>query len=304
MTQTRLYATALMVLGSAIAACEAPAALEREGSTTQHQTGDTVDATSLFTDGFEVVAPTSCSAESAAADCSFSLRSDTIASAVEIGGGLQIASSPFRFGLGLNDKETVGSYTIYKWPAKLGDRSYDDIAAQMREYSTLVGTLLHREAKGPGEEKWADYLRSRAFTNVVAAAGKGTTAFCGAVVKNFVQSMVPEGSDYRQYGNCGEGGHVGACLAHKAGFADDEIRVCASDNDHFFAMVKHSDAAKKWCILDRWPLIASDNYACGVDWDATDRTVTHEGTAVDQDWFKKVTCTTLGGYLKNGASVE
>lgn len=53
-----------------------------------------------------------------------------------------------------------------------------------------------------------------------------------------------------------------------------------------------------------WPLIASDNYARDVDWDATDWSIAYEGKAVDQDRFKKATCATLGRYLENGASLE
>ena len=109
---------------------------------------------------------------------------------------------------------------------------------------------------------------------------------------------------YAPYGNCGEGGRVGACLALKAGFSKGKIRTCASSNDHFFAMVKQSDPAQKWCVLDRWPLVASDNFACGVDWDEAGRGVTHNGVNMPQKWFQDVKCIDFGSYLKAGAWVK
>ena len=139
----------------------------------------------------------------------------------------------------------------------------------MRQYSVLVGTLLKRAPVGPGEVSWTTHIRSSQYRAYRMASWMGSRSFCNKVVEQLVDRLVPGGSTYLQYGNCGEGGHVGACLAKSAGFRDSEIRVCASRNDHFFAMVKHENPFMKWCILDRWK-IAGDNFRCGIDVDTAD----------------------------------
>ena len=275
--------------------------------------GASVDAEKLFTDGFSVITSNDCSADPTGDGCDVAVSSDD-GPLVDPGAIHWAAYNPFALNLGIRprDKKTVGDcagkpndcYTVYVFPAKIAARDYDDLGKQMREYAKLVGTLLHRKAKGPGEETWVSYQRSQAFSDVRAGAAKGVTAMCGAVVKSMIDSLVPEGSDFRQYGNCGEGGHVGACLATKAGFGDEEIRVCASDHDHFFGMVKHSDEAKKWCVMDRWNLINDENFECDVDWDKDKRAVTYKGEKVTQEWFTDVTCVTLKTYIANGASIE
>jgi len=295
-----LLATSLL----ALAACaNATSETEETGAAQTGASLDALDPTSLFVDGFRLVTTSRCSGDLLSPGCQVAV----LDSAFGNPSGARWASAPFGISTSLSplDRITIGNcagqpndcYTVYAWPATLPRRDYDAIGAQMREYSKLVGTLLRRQAKGPGEESWVAYQRSENFGRVVRAMPRGTTAFCGAVVKSLVETLVPEGSEFRQYGNCGEGGHVGACLAYKAGFDENEIRVCASDNDHFFAMVRHEQPEKKWCILDRWPLINQDNFECDVDWDSSRREVTHKGAAVDKEWFKQVTCVSLQQYL-------
>jgi hypothetical protein len=69
-------------------------------------------------------------------------------------------------------------------------------------------------------------------------------------------------------------------------------------------MVKAETPERAWCVLDRWSLINNDNYACDVDWDAASRRVTYQGTPVEKQWFKDVTCTTLERYVASGARIE
>jgi hypothetical protein len=205
--------------------------------------------------------------------------------------------------LDLRDSRQVGTYTVFAWPQSLPHRDYDALGAQMRQYSELVGTLLHRAPAGPGEVSWRSHIRSSQYMGYTMAAIGGSRAFCNVVVEQLVDRLVPEGSTYIQYGNCGEGGRVGACLAKSAGFKDTEIRVCASTNDHFFAMVKHDDPKNKWCILDRWK-IAGDNFRCGVDLDTTKKVVTIDGVGSTAEWFQNVTCITFKDYIANGASIK
>lgn len=292
-----LIAFAALALPLSLGAC-ASEEIERSETDRSPILAGGMDPVELFQRGFSLTSDTGCR-PGEHCDLAVVDRAGSIYGA----GDVQWASVDLSFGLAPLDRDTIGRYTIYVWPSSIPHRNYNAIADQMREYSTLVGTLLNRAAEGPGEETWADYHRSAAFHAVWGASRRGTTEFCGAVIKSMVDSLVPEGSDFRQYGNCGEGGHIGACLAHKAGFGDEEIRVCASDNDHFFAMVKAEEASKAWCILDRWPLINRDNYACEVDWDEPSRGITFKGNRVAMEWFEDVTCVTLGTYLANGARV-
>jgi hypothetical protein len=267
-------------------------------------------STSLFKQGFTVMTTDRCAEDPTADGCAISVI-DAAGRAVSEDGEILTAS----WALGRSgllrplDSETIGAcaggtrdcYTIFRWPKTIPGKDHDAVGQQMREYSKLVGTVLHREPDGPGEQSWLEYKRSAQYDAVVSAAPGGPTALCEQVVKSFVDDLVPEGSEHRQYGNCGEGGHIGACLALKAGFAASEIRVCASENDHFFAMVKHP--SKKWCLLDRWKLVNDDNFVCGVDYDATARQVTHEGTAIAEDWFQKVNCTSFASYVADPGSL-
>lgn len=301
----RLLALVPALVALPLVAC-APEEDATEGAGAAQSVAE-VDPAALFRDGFKLMTTRSCLDEPGRPECAIALLDSSHRPARA--GDTQFASSPFGLNFGtihLQDQITIGAcaggpndcYTVYQWPASLPDRDHDAIAAQMREYSKLVGTLLKRQAKGPGEETWLNYARSNANREVYRAAPRGADAFCGAVVKSFVNTMLPEGSDFRQYGNCGEGGHIGACLAYKAGFEEDEIRFCSSDHDHFFAMVQAKDPADKWCVLDRWSLINSDNYACGVDWESDSRTITYKGERVDMQWFTDVTCSTMEDYLR------
>ncbi len=312
MLRSRTLALVPVVLGLSLAACASEADVTDSGDSAQ-TTAAVVDPARLFDEGFQVVTRPECASGSKDSSCSFAFLDDS-GRRSDPNGGVRWASAPFdlSFGLQLQDKITIGAcaggandcYTIYQWPATIPTRSYDAIADQMREYSKLVGTLLKREAKGPGEEAWASYLRSQQYTAVRRAAPRGGREMCGAVIKSFVDTLVPSGSDFLQYGNCGEGGHIGACLAYKAGFEENQIRLCGSDHDHFFAMVEAETPAQKWCVLDRWSIINSDNYACDVDWDPDTRHVTYKGENVQQKWFEDVTCVTMKEYMENGASLR
>ena len=305
MLRSRILALVPVVLGLSLAACasEAETAVAADSAQT---TTVTIDPARLFDEGFKVVTRPDCASGSTDASCKFAFLDDS---------GKRRETSDIRwantgfdlsFGLRPQDQIRIGAcaggendcYTIYQWPATIPTRNHDAIAGQMREYSKLVGTLLKRAPTGPGEESWIEYIRGEQGRAVGRAARNGAKAMCGAVIKQFVDTLVPEGSTYRQYGNCGEGGHIGACLAYKAGFEEEQIRLCASDHDHFFAMVQAETPAQRWCILDRWSLINNDNYACDVDWDADARQVTYKGAPAEQQWFKDVSCVSMTGYMQ------
>jgi hypothetical protein len=206
------------------------------------------------------------------------------------------------------DTANIGNRTVFVWPNLSAARSLSQadrlkgIERNMLEYSSLVGTLLKRDPVGRGEEEWLFERRSLNMAPVWSALDTGDSdRWCRSVVKNLVHTFLPEGSEFIQYGNCGEGGHVGACLAKTYGFGDDEIRLCASENDHMFAM--HKDpAGNQWCIMDRWKLDPTGNYSCGVDVDLEKRVITYKGEPTTNSWFQKVTCRTLSEYLA-GASL-
>lgn len=256
----------------------------------------------LYERGFSVRTVPSCAGGLTASGCSYDVI-DSSGLALGPGGWTRVAS--ITLDLRPADVGTVQgtdrSYLVYRWPAKMASRSFDELGAQMREYSKLVGTLLHKAPSGPGELSWTMHERSQQYRHYTSAAAGGSGAFCEAVVTSLVDNLLPEGSEFLQYGNCGEGGRVGACLALKAGFSENEIRVCSSDNDHFFGMVRHP--TKKWCILDRWPLVNEDNFACDVDWDENERVITHEGEQREEEWFQDVTCIDFGTFIRNGARV-
>ncbi len=205
-------------------------------------------------------------------------------------------------GFALDQGTTPEGDIVFKWPKadETIHRDYDRVAELMKEYSELVGTCLHRGATGPGEEAWLSYIRSEQFAKTGAALRESTEAFCSEVVNQLIDRYVPSGSRYRQYGNCGEGGRVGACLARRSGFKDSEIRVCLSKNDHFFGMVyrgEENGKDHKWCILDRWDLIG--NFNCDVDVDDIAHEITYQGKPTGQNWFAKAKCATLEEYQKN-----
>lgn len=165
----------------------------------------------------------------------------------------------------------------------------------MVEFSENVGHCLHRSASGVSERAWVCDARQKNFSNVHHALGSAR-GYCDAVRDNLVKNLPTKerfwqwNSPYCQYANCGEGGRVGACLAFDFGFTDTEIRLCQSENDHFFAMVL-AENKQDWCLLDRWANIG--NFRCGVNWNAQERSIDVDGITTDESWFEKVTCISL-----------
>jgi hypothetical protein len=201
---------------------------------------------------------------------------------------------------GLNQEVLPNGYTVFRWPdpSEMPMRDYTRLAQLMTEYAQLAGTCLHRGAQGEGEEAWLNGMRSDQNRRISMAMAYGTVGFCQEVVNQLVNRFVPEGSDYLQYGNCGEGGRVGACLAKRMGFMDQEIRVCVSLNDHFFAMVHEPAPSQNWCILDRWNIIG--NFQCGVNLNPTTHIVTLGGhDMLNSEWIQRVDCITLDQYMTN-----
>lgn len=203
--------------------------------------------------------------------------------------------------------EDLGShkgYTVYRWPerSKIKTRDYDSLDEQMTQFAESVGHCLKRAPAGASEEAWACGIRQERMTKVYAAIGSARR-WCDAVKEQLVDDFLPtaplwkfwQHSPYCQYANCGEGGKVGACLAYDHGFHENEIRLCASKNDHMFAMVV-GPPGKKWCLLDRWAII--DNFRCGIDWDVARQVVTVDGKASDESWFQKVNCVTIDEYMR------
>jgi hypothetical protein len=216
-------------------------------------------------------------------------------------------------GLGLDDDRIdLGGrwYTVFVWPkdseavpGTLNER-YARLQKLMTEYAKLVGTCLHETPTGAGAEHWVGGKRWDDWSVIGAARQTGDSVkFCAAVRTRLVETYVKPGSTYCQYGNCGEGGHVGSCLAKRMGFADDEIRLCASRNDHMFGMVKDlSKPDGRWCILDRWDLIG--HYRCDVDVDDASEEIIYkksDGTwsKTGQNWFQRARCATLDAYIKD-----
>jgi hypothetical protein len=184
---------------------------------------------------------------------------------------------------------------VYVFPSDVPKRSYDFIEKNMVEYSLVVGTMLHRKPEGEGELEWARVRKAR-WREIWNNSGATSQEYCNIAISKILEK-VSDGSSFLQYGNCGEGGLFGACLAVKAGFSPKfEIRSCSSANDHAFAMVKHQESRHKWCILDRWPIARigpEGHFSCGVDWDPDNGVVTIDGKASKSKWFQKVTCTSF-----------
>ncbi len=277
-----------LFLGSGIFACSAGGDAETESVAAFHLTDSTRSGSDLFDQGFEVTTSDDCSpfgiTTVEAAGCQYKVAT---------------AGQPI---IRVKDLGTVGGKTVYRWPKSI-PHEYAALDTQMNEYAHFVGTSLHKLPSGAGETAWLTGVRADQEKNISKAARYGARVWCGQVITQLVDNLLPEGSAFRQYGNCGEGGEVGACLAYKAGFAENEIRMCASTNDHAFAMVKHTDPAQKWCLLDRWPIVEGKNFICGIDWDPVTRRVTNQGTAVPSHWFERVNCATLPDYLRLVASL-
>jgi hypothetical protein len=218
-------------------------------------------------------------------------------------------------GLELDDARIrLGSrwYTVFVWPSDTEDlgntweQRYARLEELMTGYAKLVGTCLHRGAKGEGETDWLTGKRSTDGNLVARARATGDSKqWCATVRARYVEAYVRPGSSFCQYGNCGEGGHVGACLAKRLGFADEHIRLCSSKNDHMFAMVKDHTAGGDWCILDRWNIIG--NYRCGVDLDTRNQQVIKRDAAgrwqfTGENWFQRAGCLTIDNYVGRGVN--
>ncbi len=216
----------------------------------------------------------------------------------------------FALDLGRTKKGDV----IFVWPNKVDRaiyRNYNWVAGQMNQYAKIVGLSMDpNTAQGNGQVCWHDGIRAtqqRAINN--ALESRRTDVWCGAVVHQLVNQLLPSGSDYRQYGNCLEGGKIGACLAKKASFNDDEIRICQSLNYHFFAMLRFKAVVngsaddRQWCLLDRWSVLP--NFTCNLDWNEQTGEVLNNSMPVSaaqdtQGFFKKVACVTLKRYIESG----
>lgn len=130
---------------------------------------------------------------------------------------------------------------------KANTRNYDALGAQMEEYGQYVGTLLHRDARERSEDAWRYGERMERVSEVHRAHHVSMGTYCAAVKEHFIAFLpIGEGSrrsDFYQYGNCGEGSHVGACLAYGYGFKSDEIRRCESDDDSSRALASRRPAS-------------------------------------------------------------
>jgi hypothetical protein len=201
-------------------------------------------------------------------------------------------------------QDTYGDYTIYRWPAEASITPLDlkALEREVRQYSELVGTCLMRDPEGASE---LDFLCSRddRLERVLAASSRGEETFCSRVRKEYVDApyLVGKGEDrsrFCQYGNCREGVRVHACLARAFGFSAKNIRVCATPNDHIFAMVRSSDNAP-WCLMDRWKKI--DHFHCPVDVDTTTRVLMVDGQPYSKDpWYTQLTCVTFDEFARTG----
>lgn len=221
---------------------------------------------------------------------------------VQSANGSTITESTLESGFALDQSTLATGEVVFTWPAEgsVQLRDYAALGKQMTQYAKLVGTLLHRTPEGPGEQAWTSYIRSDNFRKLSAARPNGVKAYCNAVVKQLIDRFVPSGSDYRQYGNCGEGGIVGNCLAYTYGFQTNETRMCLSANDHMFAMVNRgveNGTDYKWYIMDRWDLIG--NFTPGVDVDNASHQITKNGQVTGQNWFQRAGCATFADYLND-----
>jgi hypothetical protein len=203
-------------------------------------------------------------------------------------------------------REEYQGYTTYRWPTpdEISPKDLKGLEREVREYSELVGTCLLEEAKGASENDFLRVRNQRFDRTKKAARTGGAAALCGAVRENYVENKLNIGtgadrSTFCQYGNCGEGAEVFACLAFEFGFQPTDIRICLSTNDHTFAMVRpHANQA--WCLMDRWKWI--DYFHCPADVDRSLRElVTDNGTRYTgehADWYQKVTCFNFENYVR------
>jgi hypothetical protein len=264
----------------------------------------------FFANGFKVSASKNCSRKGPRDPaCPVTVRDwmGNVVSGLKFSAPVLMDTTPT---LRLLDTLEIGDDEIFTWPKTITQRDLSptgELAKNMRQYTEFVGIVGdfegYNEVKGAGAKAWlyGGIRKQQSRANYLAAL-RGPEAYCSSVVSTLVESLLPEGSEYRKYGNCGEGGRVAACLATKAGFRPDEIRVCLSENDHFFSMVKHQDPAKRWCLLDRWEVINDDSFSCEVDWDPATRVVSYKGVPMppSEEWFQKVSCLPFDIFLRRG----
>ena len=194
-------------------------------------------------------------------------------------------------------------YTIYKWPritdeVQKSPRSLrlKALGDQIDLYAKTVGKCYARKPVGKSEKTWLSGDRDE---RVRATYNRKTPLrYCMAVKSQYVDKLLPRSksdpSPYCQYGNCGEGAEVGACLAYDYGFHSDEIIECYSKHDHVWSLVPETPGSKNYCLLDRW-----NSYRCGVhlkykkqdDGRFLDASAEVPGTA--QFKFSDATCMTL-----------
>jgi len=198
------------------------------------------------------------------------------------------------------DKGQHQGQEVFTWPApgEVIHRDYERLKELMTQYSQLVGTSRNPDFQGTsGEFAWRlpGGIRDNQWACVKKAGPFGSDKWCEAVVDQFVNRFVPSGSKYRQYGNCGEGARVGVCLAKRAGFRDDEIKLCEATADHVFAIVKRDP---KWCVLERWDIENRGHFFCDVEVDSDDQTVRVKNKPIGHEWYQGVTCYTLNELQK------
>lgn len=194
------------------------------------------------------------------------------------------------------DVGTYKGYSVYVWPESNDspERDYESLATQMGQYAELVGVSLEPALpNGTAECRWRQDERSDRVRRVEKARGD-TTRFCGAVASCYLKKgpLGPSNdrSEYCQYGNCGEGALVGACLALHYGFGESEILVCQSTSDHAFSLVPDPKGTS-WCILDRFSQIG--NFRCGISFAKNGRDILVDGEDAPSVWYDDARCRTL-----------
>lgn len=228
-----------------------------------------------------------------------------------------LAGNPIKqnTGFALDLGRTKKGDIIFVWPNKVDRsifRNYSWVSGQMAQYSQLTGLSVTRETDQQSRACWLDKARGeqmRAIDNALQT--KNTDTWCRAVVHQLVNQLLPTGFDFRQYGNCGEGAKIGACLAKKASFRDDEIRICRSLNDHVFSLLRYKNATdsaggdRQWCLLDRWSILP--NFTCQLEWNEQTGEILHQGIPISKEqdkrgFFKKVACVSLDSYIKSSGN--
>ena len=199
----------------------------------------------------------------------------------------------------------------YQWPqapalSSSDYRSKKFLSKEISSYGEIVKASLRGSwwfASTPGE---ADFLMNRAEPGLraIASIANGADAYCKAVRAEFVDKRYAD-PDNPQWGNCGEGSHVGVCLARADGFRPSETWLCTAGAVHAFTMVLDPEAPAadpSFCVLDRWDVTQSGHFYCN----AKMSTTTPEamgGTLVKRtngqwvesthEWYQNVRCATF-----------